>query len=154
MRAQNVRAPHPCEKRMCSRANSRAAPTSVNVNTLGYLPCGLHFVRVAKARLSEPGRSSSINKSRSLDFPRWLADAPCLPVRACTVPCRGGRPIVCFECSRFRRSMFFVSNRRADRYDGWVLGNYALAFRDFSDDCLIHPTQGSGCVPMVPSQQC
>jgi hypothetical protein len=43
-------------------------------------------------------------------------------------------------------------SRRADRNDGMVGWNCSLAFRNFRDSCLIHPTQGSGCAPMVPGQ--
>jgi hypothetical protein len=43
-------------------------------------------------------------------------------------------------------------SRRADRNDGMVGWNCALAFRNFRVNCLIHQTQGSGCAPMVPGQ--
>jgi hypothetical protein len=41
-------------------------------------------------------------------------------------------------------------SRRADRNDGMIGWNCSLAFRNFRDNCLIHPMQGSGCAPMVP----
>ena len=39
-------------------------------------------------------------------------------------------------------------SRRADRNDGGIDWNCSLAFRNFSDEVLIHPAQGSGCALM------